>query len=171
MHKSTSTVIAAAFVAAAVPIAAYAELGLSLGANVGSARMNDAEFENNDDTGWKAHVGSSFHEFIGAEIGYVNFGEFGTNQDREAAAWAPAITVGVPLGITRLYAKGGVAFADIEGQGADEEYKNEDPFYGAGLRLGAKNGLGVRAEYERYAFGPTDIDMAQVGIDFSFGGR
>jgi hypothetical protein len=165
--RTASAVFAATMLVAAVPLTASADF--TLGANVGSARANEGDFQGDGNTGWKVHVGSSFHEYIGGEIGYVNFGEFGSNGDREAAAWAPALTLGFPIGMTRLYAKGGVAFADIEGRGADEEYKNEDPFYGVGISLGLARHLGLVAEYERYAFGPSDIDMAQVGLEFAFG--
>jgi hypothetical protein len=139
---------------------------VTLGANFGSARTNGGDFEGSD-TGWKVHVGSSFQQFIGGEIGYIDFGNLGGDGPR-ANAWTPAITVGVPLGLARIYGKGGVAFADIEGNSLREEYRNEEPFFGVGLRLGVSPGLGFRAEYERYTFDDEDIDMAQAGLEFNF---
>jgi hypothetical protein len=98
----------------------------------------------------------------------VNFGKLGGGNGPRAEAWAPAVTIGVPLGIARLYGKGGVAFADVEGSAVTEEYKNEDPFFGVGLRIGMSPGLGFRAEYERYQFENEDVDMAQAGLELNF---
>lgn len=167
-----TAVLAATMIAAALPLAAAAE-GISLGANVGSARVNQGDFEG-DDTGWKAHFGGSFTQIIGGEIGYVDFGHLGGNNGPRANAWTPAITVGLPLGMVNLYAKGGVAFADVEGSSVREEYKNNDPFYGVGMRVSLNpanrnSGLGLRAEYERYQFDREDIDMMQAGIELLFG--
>ena len=49
-----------------------------------------------------------------------------------------------------------------------DRYKNEDPFFGVGLRFGMTPGLGFRAEYERYQFENEDIDMAQAGLELNF---
>lgn len=164
MRSTTGmTVLAAVIVAALLPLTAAA--GVTLGANLGSARANGGDFEGSD-TGWKLHVGSS-GQFIGGEIGYVNFGNIGGNGP-EANAWTPAVTIGVPLGMARLYGKGGVAFADVEGDSIRQEYRNEDPFFGVGLRFGVTPGLGFRAEYERYTIGNDDIDMAQAGLELNF---
>jgi len=166
MRLITITAACVALVAGALlPQAAAAEV--TLGANLGSARVDGGDFEGSD-TGWKVHVGSSFAQFIGGEIGYVNFGKLGGGNGPRAEAWAPAITIGVPLGMARIYGKGGVAFADVEGSAVSEEYKNEDPFFGAGLRIGMTPGLGFRAEYERYQFENEDVDMAQAGLEFNF---
>ena len=164
MRSTTGmTVLAAVIVAALLPLAASADV--TLGANLGSARANGGDFEGSD-TGWKLHAGSS-GQFIGGEIGYVNFGNLGGDGPR-ANAWTPAVTIGVPLGMARLYGKGGVAFADVEGSSVREEYRNEDPFFGVGLRFGVTPGLGFRAEYERYTIGNDDIDMAQAGLELNF---
>lgn len=165
MRLTTATaVIAAAVIVATLPLAAAADV--TLGANVGSARINEGDFEGSD-TGYKLHVGSSFREIFGGEIGYVDFGTYGV-EGSGASAWTPALTIGMPVGLANLYAKGGVAFADIEGSSVREEYKNEDPFYGVGLRIGMSRGLGFRAEYERYQFDNADLDMAQAGLELNF---
>ncbi|HUR42118.1 MAG TPA: outer membrane beta-barrel protein [Verrucomicrobiae bacterium] len=164
---TATAVIAATVVAATLPLAAAADV--TLGANLGSARLNAGDFEG-DDTGWKAHAGLSFNEIFGAEVGYIDFGRYGV-ENRGANAWTPALTLGVPIGFANIYAKGGYAFADIEGvNAADEaERSNRDPFYGAGVRVGMNRGLGLRLEYERYQFDRADIDMAMAGLELSFG--
>lgn len=168
MRFTTATaVIAATLVVATVPMVAAA--GVTLGANVGSARINQGDFEG-DDTGWKIHAGGNVYEVIGAEVGYVNFGKYGV-ENSSANAFTPALTIGFPVGLVHLYGKGGIAFADVEGSSVREEYRNEDPFYGVGLRIGMDRGLGFRAEYERYQFDFADLDMAMAGLELTFGGR
>jgi len=165
MRFTTAMAVSAAvMVAALLPTTAAAEV--TLGANLGSARVNGGDFDGSD-TGWKVHIGSSFQEFIGGEIGFVDFGRLGGDGPK-AQAWTPAVTLGIPLGMARVYGKGGVAFAEVEGSSLREEYKNEDPFFGVGLRFGVSPGLGFRAEYERYRFENDDIDMAQAGLELSF---
>lgn len=155
----------AMLLAASAPFTASAA-GLTVGANVGSASINDSDYET-DDTGWKVHLGSSFGEIIGAEVGYVDFGKYGV-EGTGANAWTPAVTLGAPLGMAKLYAKGGVAFGDFEGSSVREESQSTDPFWGAGLRIGMPRGLGFRAEYERYAFDRADVDLAMAGLEFNF---
>jgi hypothetical protein len=168
MRFTTATaVITATVIAATLPMVAAADF--TLGANLGSARLNQGDFEG-DDTGWKVHAGLSFNEIIGAEVGYIDFGKYGV-ENRGANAWTPAITLGVPIEMFNLYAKGGYAFADIEGESVEQESRssNRDPFYGAGVRVGMNRGLGLRVEYERYQFDAADIDMAMAGLEFAFG--
>lgn len=166
MRTMTAVAVLTAVIAAALlPRTAAAEV--SFGANLGSSRVNGGDFEGSD-TGWKIHLGSSVGQTIGGEIGYVNFGSLGGGNGPKAEAWAPAVTLGFPLGLARIYGKGGVAFADVEGSALNEEYKNEDPFYGIGLRFGVSPGLGFRAEYERYQVGNEDLDMAQAGLELNF---
>lgn len=166
MRAMTAVAVLTALIAAALlPTTAAAEV--SFGANLGSARVDGGDFEGSD-TGWKIHLGSSVGHLLGGEIGYVNFGSLGGGNGPRAEAWTPALTLGFPLGMARIYGKGGVAFADVEGSAFTEEYKDEDPFYGVGLRFGLSPGLGFRAEYERYTFGDDDLDMAQAGIELNF---
>ena len=167
MRFTTATAVLATVIVATLPLAAAADF--SVGANAGSARINEGDFEGND-TGYKLHIGGNFNQVIGGEIGYADFGKYGV-EGSGANAFAPAVTLGVPIGMAALYAKGGVAFADFEGSSVQEEYKSTDPFYGVGVRIGMKNGLGFRAEYERYQFDFADLDFAMAGLELRFGGR
>ena len=166
----SALIVSAALITAVLPRAASAD-GISLGANIGAARVNGGDFDGSD-TGWKAHIGSSLGAIFGGEIGYVDFGKLG-GDGPNARAWAPALTVGVPAGPTNIYAKRGVAFADIDRTPIRDEYRNNDPFFGVGLRINMTgnprgNGLGFRAEYERYRL-DHPIDMAQAGLELLFG--
>jgi hypothetical protein len=162
---TASAVIAATVVATTLPLAAAAA-GVTVGGNIGSARTNGGDFEGND-TSWKVDIGSSYKEIIGGQVGYVNFGRLG-GDGPEVDAWAPALTIGAPLGIAKVYAKGGVAFAESKGTSLRDDSKNEDPFYGVGVGFGMTKGLGFRAEYERYTLEQEDIDLAQAGLELKF---
>ena len=162
----STTAFASALLVAAALLPATAAAEFTLGANLGSARVNDGDFEGSD-TGWKVHIGSTFAQFIGGEVGYINFGNLG-GEGPKAEAFTPAITAGIPVGMARLYGKGGVAFIDAEGTAVSEEYKENDPFYGVGLRFGMTPGVGFRAEYERYEFDGEDVDVAQAGLEINF---
>ena len=158
-------VLTAALLCTALPLAARAD-GVTLGANLGSARANGGDFEGSD-TGWKITLGSSYREVIGGEIGFVNFGQLGGNGP-DAQAWAADVTAGIPVGLARIYAKGGVAFAEVKGTSLQEDSRNNDPFYGVGLRIGMSERVGFRAEYERYKIRNDNLDMAQAGLEFRF---
>lgn len=150
--------------AAAYPAAAG---GPSIGGSLGSARVNQGDFEGNDDS-WKLYAGTSFTEVIGGELGYIDFGRLGGNGPG-ARSWNLAATVGLPLGWVMPYGKAGVAFADIEGSSFREEYRDQDPYYGVGLRFGPRSSpVGLRLEYERFAFEQEDVDLASAGLEFRF---
>jgi len=164
MRLISAVMTLACALAALSPAAAMADV--TVGANLGSARANGGDFEGSD-TGWKLHLGSGFNQFVGGEIGYIDFGNLGGNGPA-ARAWTPAVTIGVPLGTARIYGKGGVSFADVEGSALRDEYEDESPFVGLGLSAGLTPGLGFRVEYERYSVGNDDIDMAQAGLELRF---
>lgn len=140
--------------------------GMVLGGSAGSARVNGGDFDGSD-TGWKAFVGG-YGQYLGGEIAYVNFGRLGGDRGPEANAWAPAVTLGIPVGMASFYGKLGAAFADVEGSSVREEYKDETPFYGVGARFGDERGLGLRVEYERYELEREDVDQASLGLEFRF---
>lgn len=165
MRFRTAAVMTATLLCAALPLAAQAD-GVTLGANLGSARANGGDFEGSD-TGWKITLGSSYREVIGGEIGFVDFGRLGGNGP-DAQAWAADVTAGIPVGLARFYAKGGVAFAEVKGTSVQEDSRNNDPFYGVGLSIGMSEHLGFRAEYERYKIRNDNLDMAQAGLEFRF---
>jgi hypothetical protein len=165
--RTKTAVLTATLLLATLPLAATAG-GVTIGGNVGSARVNEGDFQGND-TGWKVTIGSNYREVIGGEIGFVNFGTLGgSNNGPDAQAWAPALTLGVPVGLARLYAKGGVAFAEERHSSLREDSKNNDPFYGAGIGIGITQHLGFRAEYERYKLTQEKVDMAMAGLEFRF---
>ena len=159
--------LAAGLMLSAAPLTVHA--GAALGGSVGSARVNEGQFQGND-TSYKIFFGSSYREIIGGELGYENFGQLGGNGP-DAKAWSGAVTLGIPLDAFTPYAKGGVAWEDVGGNNSGAvttSYKQNKPFYGLGLRFGATSSLGLRIEYERFQFRDQRLDMASAGLEFRF---
>jgi opacity protein-like surface antigen len=163
------TVVPLTAAALALPISVSAgggELGVSIGGSAGSARVNDSDFSGSD-TSYKIHVGGDYRRVFGGEIGYINFGRLG-GDGPEARSWNVAVRAGVPLNGFTPYVKGGVAFADVEGSAVRDEYKDQDPFYGIGVRFSsARSPLAIRLEYERFRF-ESDVDLASAGVELRF---
>lgn len=142
--------------------------GPSIGGSLGSARVNEGDFDGSDNS-WKVYAGTSFTEVIGGEVGYIDFGNLGGGNGPHADSWNLAVTAGLPLGWVMPYGKAGVAFAEIDGSSLREEYSDQDPYYGVGLRFGPRSSpLGLRLEYERFAFQNEDVDLASAGVEFRF---
>lgn len=160
-----SILIAVALLGATLPMAARADV--TVGGSIGSARVNGGDFKGND-FGYKIFVGSSYEQIIGGEINYVDFGHLGGSNGPRAHAWAPAVTLGVPLGFANLYGKFGEAFADVAHTPIRDEYRAAKPFYGLGARFGQATGLGLRVEYERYRLFQENVDLASAGLEFRF---
>ena len=96
----STTALALAAVAAAMLLPSVAAADASLGANFGSARVNGGDFEGSD-TGYKLHFGLN-GPLLGAEFGYVNFGQFGGNAANVfPLPGSPAIQRGVVLAAAR----------------------------------------------------------------------
>jgi hypothetical protein len=160
---------------AALPLSAHA--GSELGGSVGSARVNEGQFQGND-TSYKIFLGTAYQDIIGVEAGYNNFGKLGGGNGPDAKAWSAAGTLGAPylFDFITPYGKGGIAWEDVggtNGSAVTQGYKDRRGFYGLGVRF-AKLGspLGIRVEYERFMFRDQHLDLASAGLEFRFwGGR
>ena len=160
-------ILAAGLLLGALPLGANA--GADLGGSIGSARVNNGDFQGSD-TSYKLYLGSSYHEIIGGEVGYVNFGQLGGNGP-DAQAWNLAATIGIPYVFDFMtpYGKAGAAWEEVKGGTVSSEYKTEKPFYGVGLRFGSvRSPLGARVEYERYTFRDQRLDLVSAGLEFRF---
>jgi len=173
MKSQLLTTLAAATLGVALPAANAAPL--SLGGSLGSARVNEGDFEGSD-TGFKAFI-ESHGQLLGGEIQYVDFGKMSRDSNSingpgtiEPAVWAPSVSLGIPLGGVRLQGKAGIAFPEVDGENIGDEYKDNEGFYGVGLRAGGNMPLGFRIEYERFRLGGQDLDLASAGLELRFGG-
>ena len=166
----TKAIAAAVLLTMMAGTAAAAEKGGYLGASYGRASFDNDDFDGSDD-GYKIAAGG-YAGIIGGEVGYVNFGNLGGNSDGpDAKAWTLAVTAGIPLGeIARVYGKVGYAFAEVDGQSVTEEIDDDKDnlFYGAGVTFPIASNFALKAEYERYEVGNSDLDMASAGLEFRF---
>jgi outer membrane protein OmpA-like peptidoglycan-associated protein len=163
-----------------------AEPGFYLGASGGQSFINE-EYNNNididdDATGWKAYLGYQFIPWLGVEAGYVDFGEYSSNNlfqgtnfdaDVEASAWEGFLVGSLPLGPVDLFAKVGAADlqAEVDTKNFGTEQDNDTQLaYGVGAAYNFGDGhWGLRVEAEGYDDNEVDdFYFVSAGITYRF---
>ncbi len=163
-----------------------AEPGFYLGASGGQSFINE-EYNNNididdDATGWKAYLGYQFIPWLGVEAGYVDFGEYSSNNlfqgtnfdaDVEASAWEGFLVGTLPLGPVDLFAKVGAADlqAEVDTKNFGTEQDNDTQLaYGVGAAYNFGDGhWGLRVEAEGYDDNEVDdFYFVSAGITYRF---
>lgn len=153
--------------------------GLYVGGGVGYFRVDQQDFldEDNDlndeQASWKAYAGFNVADIFGLEISHVEFGEVEDNLlQLEAQGQTIAATLGFPIGDSgSLYAKAGQLYWDADAtlvgmvEASDD---GNDNFVGIGARIGDREGLGVRLEFEQYDIGSAEIDMPSISLHGEF---
>jgi OOP family OmpA-OmpF porin len=143
-----------------------------VGLGVGSS-SHDVQGDDND-TGFKIFGGGLLNPNFGAELSYVDLGQFqevgnpllGTLTSRiEASAWALHGIGRLPLmnNQASVFGKVGVALAQVEANNTDDN--SFDLAYGIGASYDFQKNLGVRAEWERYALGNNDALLDESDFD------
>lgn len=110
-------------------------------------------------------------ELVGVEVGYYDFGNFeNAGTSLEGTAFTLAGLLSMELGPVGVYAKGGVANNEFEfsSAGSSSSDSSTDPFGGLGLTVDVMDRLYVYAEYLRFAADDADVDVAGVGLRWSF---
>ena len=131
----------------------------------------DVDEIDDEDIAFKVFTGANFGRWLGAEAGYVNFGEVGDASSIEADGWTLAATVGFPMAIATPYAKIGRFWWDadradpIAGTVSDD---GNDMFWGAGLGFAVSERFDLTVEYERYEIEQADIDSGWVNVRWNF---
>lgn len=137
--------------------------------------------DDDTDTAWRVFAGVRLFQFIGAELGYIDFGE--TTGTGGAKAEAQAVDL-VALAAVPVFLRGPHQFdvfakvggywwdSDVRGAGTDTTLRDADDFdytYGAGVQYQFSN-FGVRAEWQRYndVFGRVDTDVIMGSVLFRF---
>lgn len=132
------------------------------------------------DQAFRVFAGGRFNNTIGAEIGWINMGEWaraGGNTD--AQALDIALTAGFPLGRnSSIFGKIGTAYTRAEvssGTGAGIQTGREDKWdarIGLGATVGLTQNWALRADWDRFrvAFPGTkeDVDVFMLGAQYSF---
>lgn len=169
--------------------AAFADSGLYIGGNVGTATVAvdladpvdpgfaDIDFDE-DDFAWKVYGGYVFDLSavnLGLELGYFDLGA--PSVDVAAESLEVGVTgisafalLGVDIGPVGIFIKGGMASWDAELALADLEAAEDgsDPAYGIGLQF-VFTSLEIRAEYEVFDIEDADdVTMASVGLAWRF---
>lgn len=148
------------------------------GAGVGYFRAEEQEFFQEDlddeDVSYKFYAGGNFLPWLGAELGYVTFGEVGDAAGRfESDGWTAAALAYLPLQQPipwAPYLKVGQYFFDTERSFEDQEFTDDgnDLFGGVGAMFQLTEVVDLRVEYERYQINDTDIDSAWVNAQVRF---
>ncbi|MEP5566492.1 MAG: outer membrane beta-barrel protein [Halioglobus sp.] len=128
-----------------------------------------------DDTsvGFNLGAGWRFNKWIAVDAAYWDFGEFRSESDAingdKDNLDATVLTLGgvasVPLWIFDVYARGGAAFWDLEG----DRFKDDgtDLYYGVGAALNIFGSLDIYLEAVRFDT-ETDINSIGAGLRFTF---
>ena len=123
--------------------------------------------------GFNLGGGWRFNKWFALDAAYWDFGEFRSesdaiNGDKENLD-ATVLTVGgiasIPLWIFDVYARGGAAFWDLEG----DRFKDDgtDLYYGVGAALNIFGSLDIYLEAVRFDT-ETDINSVGAGLRFTF---
>lgn len=152
--------------------AAYAQgSGVYLGGAWGGYSINESTLDDNDDL-LKAYIGGQFTDWFGIEGSWVDFDRLDRGSNRfEADGKGLAAVLSLPYSDTSaIYAKAGEFWWESDSTlgGAVGGRDGNDPFYGAGLKLGFTKNLALRLEWERYDVADIDLDTASVGLQFLF---
>jgi opacity protein-like surface antigen len=144
--------------------------GLYLG---GGAYLADSDV--GDDTVPGGFLGYTFLDtnfvMLSAEVGYY---DLGNSSNRTEKAEASAITAGgvvsLPLGpFFELYAKAGIASADVKRETSDNknDKTSEEAYYGVGASIDILDTIDIYAEYLVF---DTSInsEVAGIGVKLSF---
>jgi OOP family OmpA-OmpF porin len=179
---------------AATPAAAQLQFGrmdtgLYLGGAVGGSKFHDAcdgapagVSCDDTDTAWKGFVGYQFTRYIGAELGWVDFGKAtasagGFSAKADARGLELVAVASYPFTQQfAVYGKlGGIrSRVSITGPGVGVTDNSTDFTYGAGLRYNFVRNFAARLEWQRYqnvgssTTGSDDIDLFSIGLLYGF---
>lgn len=145
--------------------------GVYLGASWGAYSIKKSALDDNDDV-LKAVVGGQFNNWFGIEGSWTDFNRINSSGDRfEGDGKGLAAVLSMPMGATSsFFVKGGQFWWESDSSlgGALGASTGNDPFWGAGFKLGFNNHLAVRLEAERYDVSDTHLNAYTAGLEFKF---
>jgi OOP family OmpA-OmpF porin len=149
-----------------------------VGAGIGYFQAEEQEFFEQDiddeEVSYKLYAGGNFLPWLGAEAGWVSFGEVGDAAGRfESDGWTIAALTYLPLQQPipwAPYLKVGQYFwdADRSFTGGSVSDDGNDLFGGIGAQFELTEVVDLRVEYERYQIDDADIDSAWVNAQLRF---
>lgn len=178
-YKLPLTLIAAASMLSALPLAAQAQSntmeGLYFGGSLGSSRWHgdDAPGLDRSDYGWKGYAGYEFTPNIALELGYVDLGEFTSSVGAAKVDGAYLDAVG-KYRFTPQWsglARAGLFASKLEAPGLGSD-RGTGLKVGVGAQYDISQNLAVRGEYERYRVEAFDtnpqVGFWSVGLNLKF---
>lgn len=146
--------------------------GLYVGAAVGAYSIDESNLNENDRV-LKAYVGGQFTNWLGVEGSWTDFNRVdNSGGDKfEADGAGAAVVLSLPMGSTSsLFVKGGQFWwnSDSVLGGTLGASDGNDPFWGAGVKVGFNDHLRIRLEVERYDVAEIKLYTLMGGLEFKF---
>ena len=145
--------------------------GIYIGGSWGAYSIKKSNLDDNAHV-VKAVVGGQFNNWFGLEGSWADFDNTNNGGDRFSAdGKGLAALFSMPVGTTSsVFAKIGQFWwsADSSLGGALGASKGNDPFWGAGFKLGFNDHLALRVEAERYDVSDTGFTTLTGGLEFKF---
>lgn len=165
---------------------ASADNGLFIGGSIGSTTIDESFGGvdiDSDSTAYRFVGGYQFGDLFGLEVGYQDFGDLNETviigpvsslTRLSAEGWTMGGTLGLPLTDQfSLFGRAGVFFWDadviIDGFSINTP-RDENPYYGAGLRLNVSPNLSLIGDWSRFELDDVDTDVISIGLQYRFGG-
>ncbi len=161
---------------------ANAEPGYYVGGAYGLSRVNDSDFDENNNSVLKIFVGGKYNDYIGVEGAVNDYGTSGQNGYSSDLTGNTIALVGFyPLADRfEVFIKGGrlwwrdkvVVFNTLS-----DTLTGNDNFYGVGVNFNLSEIIALRAEMERYKVGDeigfnadasAHVDVASLGVSMNF---
>ena len=143
--------------------------GLYVGGSAGQSKWKGGDFPGLDSTrvGGKLYGGYEFTPNLALELGYVDFGDFGSMNASGVFLDAVGKFPFTPQwsGLARVGAFQG-KLSDSSGSDRGTSYKA-----GLGVQYNLTPNMALRSEYERYRFNvgsDPKVDMLTVGVNYRF---
>ena len=147
---------------------------------------SEDDFEEDNDA-FSFYLGGKFLGFLGAELGYVDFGESGENDNftNTKGVTLSGMLYVLHTDYLNVFVRGGGVAWDTEidvADGFSDDYDGEDFYYGVGLDFGFNDNLDLRFQWNRFeidveegesadgifAGEELDLDYVSVGLRYSF---
>ena len=174
-----AVLLPASLLAFSAPAAAQADAGWYVGAAYGMTSV-DVDTSalpgvsiDDSDSGFKIYGGFQFNKYLGAEVGYVDFGKFPVTAGSTGELSVSAVTVAavgtLPLNENfALFGKAGLwSWSSDSSLPGTTGTDGNDVFIGAGLRYNFNRNWGLTLEVERYD-SDDSITMTSLGLRYKF---
>ena len=142
----------------------YSGPELYVGVGIGAIDVDANDFDDDDSVG-KGFIGGKFNEYIGAEIGYIDFGKF---DNPIASAESDGVTVAVTGWLPvhqriSLFAKGGRLYwdTDVKAPGFRDSFDGKETFWGLGAQFEISEHVDAMLEYDRFKL---DLQNSELGL-------